>query len=67
MPKELEIPYQDRIATVVGGGKLGNRVAACYRDIGVREVRICEKGDPLIDLLNGATDLFLAVSDEEIL
>ncbi len=64
---EREIPYQERVATVVGGGELGSRVAACYKAIGFKDVRICEKGDPLIDLLNGSSDLFLAVSDEEIL
>lgn len=40
---------------------------SCYKEVGFKDVRICEKGDPLIDLLNGSTDLFLAVSDEEIL
>lgn len=64
---EREVPYQDRVATVVGGGEVGSRVVSCYRDIGFKDVRICEKGDPLIDLLNGSTDLFLAVGDEEIL
>lgn len=24
------VPYEERVATVVGGGELGSRVAACY-------------------------------------
>jgi len=60
-------PYGERVATVVGGGELGSRVAACYRDIGFKDVRICEKGDPFLDFLNGSTDIFFAVGDEEIL
>ena len=67
MVGEREIPYSERTATVVGGGELGSRVASCYREIGFKHVRICEKGDPLLDFLNGSTDLFLAVGDEEIL
>ena len=52
---EREIPYQERIATVVGGGELGSRVASCYKDIGFGDVRICEKGDPFAGFANSKT------------
>ena len=60
-------PYEERVATVVGGGELGSRIVSCYRDIGFKDVKICEKGDPFLDFLNGSTDIFFAVGDEEIL
>ncbi len=54
--------YQERVITVVGGlGQLGSRIVRSYQELGFREVRICEQGDPFRDFVQGSTDLFFAV------
>lgn len=54
--------YKNRTATVVGGqGQLGSRIVSCYEDLGFREVRVCEQGDPFRDFVPPSTDLFFAV------
>lgn len=67
MPKELEIPYQERIATVVGGrGQLGSKMVGAYESIGFGGVEVCEKDDPFLDFVAKSTDLFFAVDNTEI-
>lgn len=58
--------YQNRIATVVGGrGQLGSRIVKGLEDLGLGQVRICEKGDPFREFAEVSTDLFLATDAEE--
>lgn len=54
--------YRNRTATVIGGrGQLGSRIVSCFGDLGFREVRVCEQGDPFRDFVLSSTDLFFAV------
>src|SRR3989344_4765362 len=63
----LEIPYNERVATVVGGkGQLGEKTVVALYSLGFRDVKICEKGDPFRDLLLESTDIFFAVDDKQI-
>lgn len=67
MSKEFFKPYNERIATVIGGkGPLGSKVAAGLEPLGFQSVQICEKGDPFLDFVNRSTDLFFAVDNTEI-
>lgn len=67
MTAEQLIPYNERVATVVGGkGPLGSKVAAGLEPLGFQSVGICEKGDPILDFVNRSTDLFFAVDNTEI-
>lgn len=60
------ISYSERVATVVGGrGQLGSRVVKSLESLGMREVRICEKGDPFTDFVKLSTDLFFAVDADQ--
>lgn len=60
------ISYNERVATVVGGrGQLGSRVVKSLESLGMREVRICEKGDPFTDFVRLSTDLFFAVDADQ--
>lgn len=55
------IPYEKRVATVVGGrGQLGSRVVKGLQGLGIPDVRICEKGDPFRGFVGVSTDVFLA-------
>lgn len=61
------IPYQHRIATVVGGrGALGSKDVTILQSLDFRDVRICEKGDPFLDFLPESTDILFDVDDREI-
>lgn len=67
MVTEAYKPYQERIATVVGGrGPLGSKVTEGLKPLGFQSVEICEKGDPFLDFVNRSTDLFFAVDNTEI-
>lgn len=60
------INYNERVATVVGGrGQLGSRVLKSLESLGMKEVRICEKGDPFTDFVRLSTDLFFAVDADQ--
>ena len=63
----LEIPYNERDATVVGGnGQLGGKTVTALQSLGFRHVRVCEKGDPFRDFIRESTDIFFTVDDKEI-
>lgn len=62
MSLETMHPYSERIATVVGGaGQLGSRIENALRSIGLKDVRVCEKGDPFTEFLRESTDVFFAI------
>ena len=64
MTLEREIPYSERILTVVGGdGAQGSKIVTAGRSLPYKEVRVCEKGDSFLDAVNLSTDLFLAVDN----
>ena len=61
------IPYEGRVATVVGGnGDLGKKTVTSLRVLNFREVRICEDGDPFLDFIQPSTDIFFTVDDRKI-
>lgn len=59
--------YSERIATVVGGrGRLGSRIVSGLEDLGMKQVMICEEGDPFTDFVRLSTDLFFAVNADQV-
>lgn len=64
---KLLVPYEDRVATVVGGkGEIGSKDVTILQSLDFRDVRICEKGDPFLDFLPESTDILFDVDDREI-
>lgn len=64
---KLFMPYEDRIATVVGGrGDLGKKTVDALKTLNFRQVRICEDGDPFLDFISPSTDIFFTVDDRKI-
>ena len=62
--RRVFIPYEERVATVVGGrGSLGSKVALGCQSLGFKEVRICEEGDQFLDFVSPSTDLLFAVDN----
>ena len=62
---ERNIPNSERVVTVVGGaGHLGTTTADGFRNIGVKDVKICEVNDALADRLDESTDVFFAIGHE---
>ena len=62
-----QIPYEDRIATVIGGkGQLGSKIVTGLESFSFRQVRVCEIGDPFLTFVEQSTDLFFAVDDKQI-
>lgn len=60
------IGYNERVATVVGGrGQLGSRIVNGLEGLGLKEVKVCEKGDPFADFVRSSSDIFFAVNAEE--
>lgn len=60
--------YTNRVATVVGGnGQLGSRIVKGLEGLGLRQVRVCERGDPFRDFLTDSTDIFFAVDADNVL
>lgn len=67
MPQEVFKPYQERVATVVGGkGQLGSKIVTGLGFLNFKEVRVCETGDPFLDFVKQSTDIFFAVDDRKI-
>lgn len=67
MSVETFRPYNERVATVIGGkGALGKKIVAGMEPLGFQSIQICEKGDPFPDFVARSTDLFFAIDDRQI-
>jgi len=65
---ERNIPNSERVVTVVGGaGHLGTTTADGFRNIGVKDVKICEVNDALADRLDESTDVFFAIGQDQVI
>lgn len=62
-----EVPYKDRVVTVVGGkGQLGSKIVTALGSLNFRQVMVCESGDPFLTFVDKSTDIFFAVDDKQI-
>lgn len=65
--KELVIPNNERVVTVVGGmGQLGRKIVKGFQSLKFGQVRICEEGDSFLSFVEQSTDIFFAVDDKKI-
>ncbi len=65
--KELVIPNNERVVTVVGGrGQLGRKIVRGFQSLKFGQVRICEEEDSFLSFVEQSTDIFFAVDDKKI-
>ncbi|OGD94683.1 hypothetical protein A3A48_02325 [Candidatus Curtissbacteria bacterium RIFCSPLOWO2_01_FULL_37_9] len=57
------VPYEQRVATVVGKGVQGTKVGRALESLGFKQVKFCEKDDPFLDFVETSTDLVLAIDN----